>query len=266
LKSQSKFLLVIRTLRVENWYYLLGISLLALIRCSESSWIKVSHVFIFSSAYLCWGYVFNNFFDQMEDSPNRNAFKSLSQPTAATLTVFLSAILIFLGFYWSILAATTLVMGINALYSAPFARLKENLVFALLANGIFFSFVYYSSVSLIKGSLNQNDFSFCVFVFLLFQPLQYVHHLEHREMAGQRSGLVLKSISAGFLALLVAVTAGPWFPSLNQILFGTIAYAAACLMAVFYTGAAKEIRVRIRWLSMGFGLYLIYQSLNGLRG
>jgi 4-hydroxybenzoate polyprenyltransferase len=257
---QAQVLGVVRLLRVQNWFYLLGISVLALAR-HPAGLNSAVQVLLFSSVYLAWGYVFNNLFDQDEDSETKNPFKGLSREISTAVAGALSLALLGLALAWGLFVPTGIVMILNALYSVPPVRMKENLALSLFCNGIFFGFVYYSSVALLTSPVRGDDLSVCLLVFLIFLPLQYVHFLEHREVERKETRLGHKLGSVLFFALLGLITNLSALPLLQSLSKGTLIYALVSIGATLYPGSAGAVRVRIRWTSLIFGIYLLSQLM-----
>lgn len=248
---------VLRLTRLRDWVYLLGIALLAIARHREVMTVElVTKILVFDSVYLCWGYVFNNLFDQAEDDAAKNPFLLLERSTARWITIALSALLLALGAAFGLLIETLAMMALNVVYSVPPVRLKAWLVPSLAANGFFFGFVYYAASRLVDAPDFRAELSISAFVFLMFLPLQYVHHLEHRQIEGAKIRFLDRVAVAGFFsAVLVWVFVRP---ELSMIQLETLVYAIACLV-VMGDRRATAIRLRriFRNLSAVFGFAIL---------
>jgi 4-hydroxybenzoate polyprenyltransferase len=93
--------------RIQDWWYILGITLLAYIHIYQQR-LGLSLVWVpalaFSVVYLCWGYMFNNLFDREEDNVAKNTFTKMGFSSAFRITgiimlgmIFLSSITRFIG-------------------------------------------------------------------------------------------------------------------------------------------------------------------------
>lgn len=247
----------IRFLRIQDWFYLLGISGLVLVRNLDrvDPWMAV-RVLAFSSLFLCWGYVFNNTFDQHEDSIEKNGFKTSGRSTVTAVTMALTAVLLVVAFLWRIHLPTFLVMGLNVAYSAPPIRLKRFLASSLAANGVFFGFVAYASSQLIHGEVVGGELAFAGFVAALFLPLQYVHHLEHRECEGLQLAFVHRFTSALLFLVLLCVSFFLQFAMPVGFVYLMTAYGAAGASLALSMQSPRETRIHLRWLSAVFGTAL----------
>lgn len=254
-----QFVNAIRAFRVLDWWYLLGIAALAYFHVIGFRFTIALPVSMgFSVLYLCWGYVFNNLYDRGEDSVVKNPFNQMSFSQAFRLTGLMMLALVFLatmtGLYWE----TLFVIILNALYSVPPLRLKRNVVFAMLANGIFFSFIYYASVKIAADGFLTSEIFYVVFVFLLFLPLQFVHYLEHREIEGKVSPTWFRFLAIiPFLALcLFTYWNGKYRPDISWIL--TTLYSLICLGGLLLTPSVRRARMYLRVVSMIYGVGLFY--------
>ncbi len=248
----------LRVLRVRDWSYLMGIALLVFFRHPQAIEIgTVVSVVVFAAIYLCWGYVFNNSFDQQEDDDRKNGFRALGKSTTFAVTFGLSGLLITLAFFWGILLPTIAIMILNVAYSAPPIRLKRFLAPSLAANGLFFGFVYYAAAHLALGRVAPADLAFAAFVFILFLPLQYVHFLEHREEEGLATELPHRLVAVFLFAVLCASVFVPWFATIRESASLVTIYSSAGALVVLRRQPARHLRVDLRWLSLAFGLALV---------
>lgn len=243
-------------LRVRDWIYLLGIS--ALVLAKEQIWTAPVVCLLalgFNAIYLCWGYVFNNAFDVDEDSPEKNAFLEESRKRVAAVTGILSAALVGAAVTGGIFGSTLLVMLVNGIYSVPPLRLKRFVIPSLVANGIFFSFVSYSTSMIVRGSVGRSDVALAVFVFFVFLPIQFVHSLEHREEDGKPVRMIDKFATLVLFAVVLVLPFVPQFSSLGPIRWGTVLYCIAGSVLVFTNPSASECRRALRLISILVGVY-----------
>lgn len=241
---------IARLLRVHSWYYQMGIPLLAVLKYQAHASVEgIVRVAALNALYFCWGYVFNNLFDQDEDELAKNSFKALPQRVSYGITGLLQIFLVLLAYFNGLLLETLFVILLNALYSIPPFRLKRRLIPSLLINGVFFGFSYYSAVFILLGRMDDEGLHFCGFIFLMFLSLQYAHFLEHREGEGIESGFTQKT---GILLLLGSLC----LASRQPYVLATCFYSAACLLALYFFQSAKKARIGIRGLSVVFGIYL----------
>ncbi|MES2963859.1 MAG: hypothetical protein V4760_08205 [Bdellovibrionota bacterium] len=243
--------------RLRDWVYLLGIAMLAIAKYRGVVSAELgATILVFNGVYLCWGYVFNNLFDQGEDDPIKNPFLVLERARARWITFALTFLLIALAAWFGLLAETLSVMALNVAYSVSPIRLKRWIVPSLAANGVFFGFVYYSAVKLIPTAELSIELPVCVFVFLLFLPLQYVHHLEHRELARAKVRSFDRLVVACSFAAVIA-----WVftnPVLAVIRLETLAYSVVCVVLVGDRRTSALVLRRIfRWISAAFGIAML---------
>ncbi|MCM2277003.1 MAG: hypothetical protein NDJ89_02890 [Oligoflexia bacterium] len=258
---------LIRLLRIQDWYYLLGIALLAVVQYPvRPAFMDVFRVFSFVSVYLCLGYVFNNLFDRDEDFAPKNPFKEMDQKHAILITSSLTLGLMVIAAWNELLSETLALIALSFAYSAPPWRLKRFLPAALVLNGVFFGFIHYASSKILAtGSAGETAVSpsleFTSYVFLIFLPLQYVHSLEHRETAGRSVRTGHKLAALGFFALPCLPTIWHGTEGLHPLRELTLLYSAACMAALLLIASPARARKAVRVISMAFGILLVAAHL-----
>lgn len=209
---------IFRLLRVQHWYYQMGIPLLAILNWQKLAIpSRVFQVFIFSSVCFCWGYVFNNLFDQDEADIHKNLFKRMPAYLGRTITFALQLILLMLSVYENLFLATLFVVALNASYSVPPFRLTNHFIWSLVLNGLFFSFSFYASTLILVGGVDGECIKFSRFIVLL-------------------------------LALCLA--------SQKIYSWANYLYATGCFLTLIYFQSAKKALAGIRGLSFAFGIYM----------
>lgn len=246
----------IKLIRLQDWFYHLGIPAIAILQYRKYVNLEqAGKVLFFCSLYLCWGYVFNNYFDQKEDDFSKNKFKLINDSISLLITFGLLVALLVASFFEHLILETIIVVILNSLYSMPSIRLKRFLLTSLLSNGIFFSFAYYAAVNILLGHTDPFSMHFALYVFLIFLPIQHIHFLEHAEEAGAIAKSAQNLISAFLFFLLVLYT---WeLSSLHYLSSGTLVYSMVAFSCIVVVKSPKKSRRIIRWLSMLFGIYLI---------
>jgi hypothetical protein len=234
---------------------MLGISLLALIQFKESVVISTAVLSVFYSFhYLAYGYVFNNLYDQEEDhSLKKNPFKKMSSAKAKIITLILLSSFLLNSVFLDVFYEALFICFLNALYSIKPFRLKHFMLFSLIANGLFFSFVFYASAKIINKDLNYDSLMTTLYVFCLFIPIQFIHCLEHSEEEGihiaQKDYFLL-------LSLYLSLTLFSYYS--NQFFYITLFYSSMSFFLSMLSKSASKLRSKIKGLSfvMGIGLCL----------
>jgi len=211
----------------------------------------------YCGVYLCSGYMLNNLHDREEDPESKNRFKVMPERTSRRVTLGLHAALALVAAINDLVPESLSIVALNLAYSARPVRLKRFLPASLFCNGLFFAFPYYVSAKIVADRVDSGAFQFAGYVFLIFLPLQYLHHLEHVEDSGTRAGLGLRLGSIAFLALPCIYTALPALEPLHRFHAGTVAFSVAALIAVLALRSAASARVAVRVLGLVLGVFLI---------
>jgi len=227
-----------RFFRVKDWYYMLGITLIAI---SQNPFTFNSLLAMVASIfYFCFGYTFNNVFDIGEDKKRKNILtrNDFKKGLVVTQVIFL----IMAGLYWLaeplVLILIFFAYALNILYSVPPMRLKKYRIYALPANGIFFSTNYVASKWIATGHF---EYISGLFVFFLFMWLQSVHELEHKKGKVANQILLLLPLTAVLIN--------------RQFLIFASVYALFAFIATRTKGAQKK-RKMVRHVTLLFGLAL----------
>jgi 4-hydroxybenzoate polyprenyltransferase len=244
--------------RFSDWYYLLGICFFCFLDFPHAVNLSKAACSIgFCSIYLAWGYTFNNYYDQEEDSEQKNILKTIQNPSekfaiVAGLTVLLFASAFLLGIW----VETLIVMFLNFLYSHPAVRFKNDLVYSLFANSIFFGFLYYASMTILQPLFTHKKTQHQLYILLMFLPLQYVHFLEHEEF--QRPIRPIKKTLIPFLLVIVVSIYSLLFVKNSAVPALTVFFSLGFMLIVVLNDSMARSRILIRYLSLllGFGLLI----------
>lgn len=245
----SIFVDLIKAIRIKDWYYMLGIPLIAYVqRYSFSINPDIYLVMIYSVLFLSWGYLFNNFFDKSEDSEEKNFLVSHNKQNYWLLLIFI--IFAGLSFYSYLIDLRLLLVSLSVLvlsiiYSvAPF-RFKEIWFLSLLLNGMLFALLYFGSVIIVGSS----GIDLTLLIFLIFVCLHSVHELEHKKNSFRLNAIYLLFSVLAILSYFFGL----------HIFILTIVYSMSVIAGIQYSKKDSPflIRKRIRYISMFYGLILL---------
>jgi hypothetical protein len=236
----------------------MGISLWAIWEnFSNIDTTRILLAIIFGANYLCWGYLFNNFFDQDEDLPTKNLLKLIPREHSILIIASMQACLVYWSLTYKFLLEMIFIFVITLFYSVPPLRWKRFVAPALISNGIFFSFVFAATSLILKPSFSARDYWICLFIFLIFLPLQFIHVQEHRE----QDGITLKQKTKIFTLLLfmpilaIAFTMGG--QSLSPPFVVALLYIAVIALILWKQSSAHRCRLALRKASLVFGIGFI---------
>jgi 4-hydroxybenzoate polyprenyltransferase len=246
------FKLFLRAIRAKDWYYMLGIPLLAYVQVyGLAPSIDALHLLVFCSLYLSFGYLFNNVFDTEEDSAQKNIVAAdKNQRFWLVVCLVLFTVFCMYSVYLSLqlLAVCVLVLGLSILYSVPPFRLKDFLLLSLALNGVAFALLYIASLLLLGSKI---DTVFALLLFFLFVFLQSLHELEHRASKARKTAFHLSILPFCFISYIYTAS----------IFYLTLAYAAGCLVVFYRKSTYSQKRLQTRYLSMLYGAGLLISLL-----
>lgn len=247
----------LRLVRFKDWFYFLGLPILVfLVNEQDVTFQAKLSSTVYVALYLACGYLFNNFYDQQEDSRHKNFLKSYAKETSWMIFMGMNILMMGLSIVLEVFSAFICIFLLNVLYSHPKVRLKENLIFSLLANALSFSFITYVTSKISYEELTELSWVLSGYVFLIFLPIQYIHLLEHKEDEG-------KSIKAHH-RYLILVTMIPLLLSvfmssnlfLDRVKWGTCLFLVASFIATQMIQTPSQCRLVVRKLGALLGIYI----------
>ena len=248
-----------RIYRIKDWFYLLGICAFAFVDYSHLLTIhNILLALVYSSVYLAYGYSFNNCFDTHEDSFTKNAFRNDEFGSKQKcLYIFIPMIVLLLFSAFTHLVGEILFLyTLNYLYSVPPFRWKNNLFFSLIANGIFFSYIYYATTKIIGHGAIPLQSPFLFYIFCLFIPLQFVHYAEDAVVLPQvYKNHPLLTLAVSFLPLSLCVLCLNSFSVLERA--ATVLFLGLVIV-VMYRPNIRTARKRLKYgaLILGTSIFI----------
>lgn len=220
-------------LRVKDWLHILGITLLGMLYVSKEmpSGLFPLWALIVASLYLAHGYSMNTCFDLRYGGII--SAEDFSRGLAFSYCLFLLNCLI--ARHLSLYILGIVIIGSLAClaYSARPLRLKRFIVSNLALNSFGFSMLFLLGFVAASGRIGPASFIATAFFFLIFIPLQLVHHIAHTEEdRGQRISalhirygmkVVVFALKAAFLVITCWVLFIPLpFPKVLALFFATV--------------------------------------------
>ena len=252
--------------RVKDWLHILGIPTLGFVYNSNFNLLSVEFVSILllGSLGLAFGYSFDANYDK---------FKSKSKLLPSLIPLIAGLI------YASFLNATIFVLSVIAAlimtaYVIPPFRLKCIPIVVTISNSIGFSLLFLVGYAILSN-LNANVLLLATFIGIASFPAQLVHEIAHFSR-DKKEGLLTTPIKFGkkfthSLILISLILLIVWsfllYVYLNYsilfIIFSAMFSLIFVLILKYETNALKS-RIYIKYLSIAFGLSLLFIFLFGI--
>lgn len=268
---------IVRFIRIQDWYYLIGIAYLGfcfqLRRWDTAAFAALTLV---ASLYLAQGYSLNHYFDIVtKEKDGRGCLVGgFGLRRALCLSIGLLALNLIVAFFHSKAVLGLVVIGaaIGFLYSSPRTYLKNKFFLNIILNSTGFTVLFLVGYFSNKP-LSSLTFYTAGYMWLGIVPEQLIHLMAHRTVEGalrisfERSFVLLYSslflwLAWSFVCFAVLCPMGPLF--LATLVF--CAFQVAVIEIGRYRHRAsvegvQRLRAIFKYANVPFGILLIFLFL-----